>query len=243
MSTGVAGPMTTHPQLLPEGGHSSVGGHGILGSASSSLVGVSTLWYPSGLADPLDSSIASEGQITAESAITTATSTTSSSNEVVTSRQPPTIAAEVTAAAFSSPTHLQGGRPRTCHAFAFERRLAYCHAFVHERWPVYYHAFVCDLPSGNRKNPRNLYIQQILVTEGAPGPGAPLLDILMVPGGHKPPLYIYYSAFRNMSHQLKPMTDDPSSPSKKLVRETRTTNLVQFMHTRHTRISQEKHGV
>ena len=81
-----------------------MGGHGILGSASSSLVGVSTLGYPSGLADPLDSSRASEGQITAESAITTATATASSSNEVVTLRQPPTIAAEVTAAAFSSPT-------------------------------------------------------------------------------------------------------------------------------------------
>ena len=103
MSTEVAGPMTTHPQLSPEGDHSSVGGHGILGSASSSLVGVSTLGYPSGLADPLDSSIASEGQITAESTITTATSTTIG-NVRVTSRQPPTTAAEVTAAAFSSPT-------------------------------------------------------------------------------------------------------------------------------------------
>ena len=66
MSTEIAEPMSTHPQLLPEGGHSSVGGHGILGCASSSLVGVSTLGYPSGLADPLDSAIASEGQITAE---------------------------------------------------------------------------------------------------------------------------------------------------------------------------------
>ena len=84
MSTEVAGPMSTHPQLLPEGDHSSVGGHGILGSASSSLVGVSTLGYPSGLADPLDSARASESQITDESAITTATVTTSSSNEVVT---------------------------------------------------------------------------------------------------------------------------------------------------------------
>jgi len=102
MSAEVAGPVTTHPQLLPEGDHSSVGGHGILGSASSSLVGVSTLGYPSGLADPLDSSVANEGQITAESAIATATSTTGS-NERVTSRQPPT-AAEVTAAAFPSPT-------------------------------------------------------------------------------------------------------------------------------------------
>jgi len=104
MSTEVAGPMATHPQLLPEGGYSSVGGHGILGSASSSLVVVSTLGYPSGRADPLDSSIASEGQITA---ITTATSTTSSSNVRVTLRQPPTIAAEVTAAASSSPTHIR----------------------------------------------------------------------------------------------------------------------------------------
>ena len=69
-----------------------------------SIVGVSTLGYPSGLADPLDSAIASEGQITAESAITTATATTSSSNVRVTSRQPPAIAAEVTATAFPSPT-------------------------------------------------------------------------------------------------------------------------------------------
>jgi len=103
MSAEVAGPVSTHPQLLPEGDHSSVGGHGILGSASSYLVGVATLGYPSGLADPLDSSLASEGQITAESTIVTATSTTGSSNDGVTSRQPPT-AAEVTAAAFSSPT-------------------------------------------------------------------------------------------------------------------------------------------
>jgi len=106
MSTEVVGPMSTHPQLLPEGDHSTVGGHGILGSASSSLVGVSTLGYPSGLADPLVSSIASEGQITAVSSITTATATTSSNNEVVTSRQTPTVAVEVTAAAFSSPTHV-----------------------------------------------------------------------------------------------------------------------------------------
>jgi len=104
MSTEMAGPMSTHPQLLPEGDHSSVGGHGILGSASSSLVGVSTLGYPSGLPDPLDSARASEGQITVESAITTATSTAVTGNVRVTSRQPPTIAAEVTAAAFPSPT-------------------------------------------------------------------------------------------------------------------------------------------
>jgi len=35
MSTEVAGPVTTHPQLLPEGGHPPVGGRGNLGSADS----------------------------------------------------------------------------------------------------------------------------------------------------------------------------------------------------------------
>jgi len=35
MSAEVAGPVTTHPQLLPEGGHSSVGGDGNSGSADS----------------------------------------------------------------------------------------------------------------------------------------------------------------------------------------------------------------
>jgi len=46
MATEMAGPVTTHPQLLPEGGHPSVGGRGISGSANSPLVGVSTLGYP-----------------------------------------------------------------------------------------------------------------------------------------------------------------------------------------------------
>ena len=40
--TEVAGSVTTHPQLLPEGGHSSVGGHGSFGSVSSSSMGL--LW-------------------------------------------------------------------------------------------------------------------------------------------------------------------------------------------------------
>jgi len=63
MSTEVAGPVTTHPQLLPEGDHSSVGGHGSLGSVSSSLMGV-TLGYPSEHTDPRESTIAitDEGQ-------------------------------------------------------------------------------------------------------------------------------------------------------------------------------------
>ena len=36
----VAGSVTTYSQLLPEGGHSFVGGHGSLGSVSSSLMGL-----------------------------------------------------------------------------------------------------------------------------------------------------------------------------------------------------------
>ena len=67
----------------------------------------------------------------------------------------------------------EGGRPRTYHAFAFERRLAYCHAFMHERWPVYYHAFAFEHSSATPW-----------------GDGRPLLDILTVPGGPKAPYYL-----------------------------------------------------
>ena len=69
--TEVAGSVTTHSQLLPEGGHSSVGGHGSFGSVSSSLMGV-TLGYPSGHPDPHSSIITSaiESQSTTGSAAT-----------------------------------------------------------------------------------------------------------------------------------------------------------------------------
>ena len=75
--TEVAGSVTTHPQLLPEGSHSSVGGHGSFGSVSSSLMGV-TLGYPSGHPDPYSSIIASvvESQSTAGSVATTITTST-----------------------------------------------------------------------------------------------------------------------------------------------------------------------
>jgi len=101
MATEIAGPMATHPQLPPEGGHPSAGGHGVAGYANSPLVGVSTLGYPSGPADPLDSAMASvtDAQSSAELAPTTSTTTTTQ----ITSRQPPT-ATEGTAAAFQSPT-------------------------------------------------------------------------------------------------------------------------------------------
>jgi len=46
VSAETAGPATTHPELSPAGDHPSVGGRGILGSADSPLVGVSTLGYP-----------------------------------------------------------------------------------------------------------------------------------------------------------------------------------------------------
>jgi len=103
MSTEVAGPVTTHHQLLPEGGHSCVGGRDNSGSADSLQVGVA-LGYPNGLADPLDSDVASvtAAQSTADSA--TAISTTGS-NEQVISRQPPTVT-DTTAAASRSPTQL-----------------------------------------------------------------------------------------------------------------------------------------
>jgi len=70
-------------------------------------VGVTTLGYPSGLADPLDSTSVSavEGQISAA----TATSTPSTSSSQLTVRQPPTTA-EVTAAASRSPTIKQSSR-------------------------------------------------------------------------------------------------------------------------------------
>jgi len=65
-------------------------------------VGVSTLGYPSGPADPPDSAMTSvtDTLTTAES---TAISTTGSSY-TVSSRQPPTVTADTTAAAFQSPT-------------------------------------------------------------------------------------------------------------------------------------------
>jgi len=102
MSTEVAGSETTHPQLLPEGGHPPVGGRGDLGSADSLQVGVATLGYPSGLADPLDSNVASDTD--AQSIADSATAISTAGSQPTISRQPPTVA-DTTAAAFQSPTH------------------------------------------------------------------------------------------------------------------------------------------
>ena len=77
-----------------------MGGRGDSGSAGSLQVGVA-LGYPSGLADPLDSDVASvtDAQSTAD---TTAISKTGSDKQLIL-RQPPTVA-DTTAAAFQSPT-------------------------------------------------------------------------------------------------------------------------------------------
>jgi len=101
MATEMDGSMATHPQLLPEGGHPSVGGHGISGSANSPLVGVATPRYPSGPADPLDSAMASSAEVLTTAGAIQTTMTTDT--EQVIARQPPTVA-DMTAAAFRSPT-------------------------------------------------------------------------------------------------------------------------------------------
>ena len=106
MSTEVAGPVTTHTQQSPEGGHSPVGGHGITGSADPLQVGV-ILGYPSERAAPLEREEASviEASAMAESV----TKLPTGSSEQTSPRQPPTVS-DTTAAAFPSST-LVGGDP------------------------------------------------------------------------------------------------------------------------------------
>jgi len=77
-----------------------VGGRGNSGSADSLQVGVA-LGYPSGLADPLDSDVASVTDVLT-TADATAISTTGSNKQLI-SRQSPTVA-DTTAAASRSPT-------------------------------------------------------------------------------------------------------------------------------------------
>ena len=65
-------------------------------------MGVATPRYPSGLADPLDSVVASVADVLITADATSITSTTGSTRLI--SRQPPTVA-DTTAAASRSPTH------------------------------------------------------------------------------------------------------------------------------------------
>ena len=100
MSIEVAGPMTTHPQQLPEGGHPPVGGHGVTGSADPLQVG-GILRPPSEHADPLEREEAS-----ATDALAMAEDVTKlpmGSSEQTSPRQPPTVS-DTTAAAFPSST-------------------------------------------------------------------------------------------------------------------------------------------
>jgi len=104
VSTESAGPESTHPELLPAGGHPSVGGPGVLVSVDPLLVGVSTLGYPSEHADPIDSAFGGELASTSlGSAVEATTTAETTTHQQLTSRQPPT-ATEVTAAASRSPT-------------------------------------------------------------------------------------------------------------------------------------------
>ena len=95
MSIEVAGPMTTHPQQFPEGGHPPVGGHGGTGSADPPQVG-GILRSPSEHADPLERADTStiEASAMAESVIKLPTGNT----EQASPRQPPTVS-DTTAAA------------------------------------------------------------------------------------------------------------------------------------------------
>ena len=100
MSIEVAGPMTIHPQQLPEGSHPLVGGHGVTGSADPFQVGV-ILGYPGERADPFGQEEASviDTSVVAEDV----TKLPASSSEQASPRQPPTVS-DTTVAAFPRST-------------------------------------------------------------------------------------------------------------------------------------------
>ena len=92
----VAGPMTIHPQQLPEGGHPPVGGHGGTGSADPFQVGV-ILGSPGERADPFGQEEASviDTSVVAKDV----TKLPMGNTEQASLRQPPTVS-DTTAAAF-----------------------------------------------------------------------------------------------------------------------------------------------
>ena len=105
----MAEPVSAHPS--PAGRPTSLGGPGVEGPVDSSLVGVSTLGYPSGQAGPTEMSVCSDVQVSPYSLATgvaeTHTQLEASPSPPPTSslRQPP-IAATETAAARGL-THVQ----------------------------------------------------------------------------------------------------------------------------------------
>ena len=98
VSTELAGPVSAHTLSLPAGGLPSSGSHGVLGSAGPSQVGVSALGYPSGQADPPDSSMYTGGQMSTSLVTGTARAEVYAESELElvsttsTLRQPPATA-------------------------------------------------------------------------------------------------------------------------------------------------------
>jgi len=100
MTTEPAEPVSAHPS--PAGRPTSLGGPGVEGPADSSLVGVSTLGYPSGHAGPSEISVCSDVPVSPYSLATgiaeTSTQLEASSSFSSSLRQPPIAATETAAA-------------------------------------------------------------------------------------------------------------------------------------------------
>jgi len=96
MATEPAEPVSAHPS--PAGRPISLGGPGVEGPVDSSLVGVSTLGYPSGQADPSEISACSDVQVSPYS-LATGIAETHAQLELSSSssRQPPIAATETAA--------------------------------------------------------------------------------------------------------------------------------------------------
>jgi len=95
-----AGPVSAPTLSLLVGSPPCRGSHGILGSAGTSQVGVSALGYPSGLADPPDSSMYIGGQMStslASGIVAAEVHAELEQSSYTSSRQPPATATAATA--------------------------------------------------------------------------------------------------------------------------------------------------
>ena len=102
VSIEVAGPMTIHPQQLPEGGHPPVGGHGVTGSADPFQVGV-ILGFPGERADPFGQE---EASVIDASVVTEGVTKLPTDSSVQASLRQPLTVSDTTAAAFLRSTIL-----------------------------------------------------------------------------------------------------------------------------------------
>ena len=101
MSAESAGPVSAPTLSLLVGSPPCTGSHGILGSAGPSQVGVSALGYPSGLADPPDSSMYIGGQMStslASGIVAAEIHAELEQSSYTSSRQPPATATAAAAA-------------------------------------------------------------------------------------------------------------------------------------------------